>query len=113
MQTLNQPSDQYHKQTHMNKLSQFFQDDNDRFSATRLAFLSWIFGVLIIWGVGSFHDKKMQDIPSSIQVLIGVLMTGKVVQKFSEVSGSTATADKPAPKMILMDKEEVLKGVKS
>lgn len=80
----------------MNKLSQFFQDDNDRFSATRLAFLSWIFGVLIIWGVGSFHDKKMQDIPSSIQVLIGVLMTGKVVQKFSEVSGSTATADKPA-----------------
>jgi hypothetical protein len=68
----------------MNKLGQFFQDDNDRFSATRLAFLAWIFGALIIWGAGSINDKKMQRVPDSIQVLIGILMTGKVTQKFRE-----------------------------
>jgi len=80
----------------MSKVSQFFQDDNDRFSATRLAFLAWIFGALIVWGAGSCHDRKMQDLPSSIQVLIGILMTGKVTQKFVEASGSTVKGDQPS-----------------
>ncbi len=68
----------------MPKVAQFLQDDNGNFSATRLAFLSWIFGVLVMWGVSSYNQQKMQEIPQSVQVLIGVLMTGKVVQKFSE-----------------------------
>lgn len=81
----------------MGNLGQFFQDDNTkRFSATRLAFLAWIFGALIVWGAGSFHDQKMQEVPSSIQVLIGILMTGKVAQKVSEGSGTAATTDQPA-----------------
>ncbi|MBW4483790.1 MAG: hypothetical protein KME14_14710 [Tildeniella torsiva UHER 1998/13D] len=78
----------------MKNLGQFFQEDNGQYSATRLAFLAWIFGILIVWGSGSFHDKKMQEIPSSIQILIGVLMTGKVAQKISE-SSSPETSDKP------------------
>lgn len=77
----------------MNKIGQFFQDDSDRFSATRLAFLAWIFGALIIWGAGSINDKKMQPVPDSIQVLIGILMTGKVAQKFGEERSSNTLSD--------------------
>lgn len=69
----------------MKNLAQFFQEDNGSFSATRLAFLVWVFGALVLWGVDCFqHDRKMQEIPQSVQVLIGVLMTGKVAQKFTE-----------------------------
>lgn len=77
----------------MKYIGQFFQDDNEHFSATRLAFLAWAFGALIVWSAGSLHDQKMQEVPSSIQVLIGILMTGKVAQKFGEESGSPPTTD--------------------
>ena len=74
----------------MNKLAEFFQEDNGSFSATRLAFLAWIFGVLIGWGIDTAqHNYKMADIPPSVQVLIGVLMTGKVAQKFREEQPNT------------------------
>jgi hypothetical protein len=76
----------------MSKLAEFFQEDNGSFSATRLAFLAWIFGVLIGWGIDTVHhDYKMADIPQSVQVLIGVLMTGKVAQKFREEQPNTDT----------------------
>ncbi|GAB4385127.1 MAG: hypothetical protein Kow00121_49680 [Elainellaceae cyanobacterium] len=78
----------------MNKLAQFLQEDNGNFSSTRLAFLAWVFGTLIIWCNGSFQEGKMQEIPQSIQVLIGIFMTGKVTQKFREeqpMPGSSQT----------------------
>ena len=62
----------------------FLQEDNGNFSATRLAFLLWILGVLIGWGVASARLNKLQEIPDSVLALIGVLMTGKVTQKFAE-----------------------------
>lgn len=68
----------------MNRLSEFFQEANGTLSATRLAFLAWVFVVLTIWGIDSFRSQKMENIPESVQVLIGVLMTGKVAQKFGE-----------------------------
>ena len=85
----------------MSKLAQFFQEDNGTFSATRLAFLTWVFGALIMWGVSSFQspDRKMQEVPQSVQVLIGILMTGKVVQKFREEEPEAA-ASKNAPDII-------------
>ncbi|WP_017302010.1 hypothetical protein [Nodosilinea nodulosa] len=72
----------------MKNLGQFFQDSNEQFSATRLAFLAWIFGALIVWGTGSIQAKEMQKIPESVTALIGILMTGKVFQKFGEVHES-------------------------
>lgn len=76
----------------MNKLAEFFQESNGTFSATRLAFLAWIFGVLIGWGTDTAqHEYKMAEIPQSVQVLIAVLMTGKVAQKFSEESNTGTT----------------------
>ena len=76
----------------MNKLAEFFQESNGTFSATRLAFLAWIFGVLIGWRTDTAqHQYKMAEIPQSVQVLIAVLMTGKVAQKFSEEPNTSTT----------------------
>lgn len=74
----------------MKNIGQFFQENNNRYSATRLAFLSWVFGALIFWGLSSFHEKKIQEIPNSVQVLIGTLMSGKVIQKFGEKDSTTS-----------------------
>lgn len=71
----------------MKNIGQFFQENNGQYSATRLAFLAWVFGVLVVWGTGSIQAKAMQEIPDSVAILVGVLMTGKVAQKVSEVSG--------------------------
>ena len=70
----------------MNKLTEFFKESNGTFSATRLAFLTWAFGVLIVWGVPSVRHGKLEPIPESVVVVIGMLMTGKVVQKVNEPS---------------------------
>lgn len=85
----------------MKKLGQFFQDDNDRFSATRLVMVAWVLGSLLTWGVWSFNvkgdkaDKKMPELPSSVQVILGVLLTGKVMQKFGEGSSKSSSSDEP------------------
>lgn len=77
----------------MKNLGQFLQDSNHEFSATRLAFLAWIFGALIVWGAGSFQEKQMQKVPESVIALIGVLMTGKAIQRFGETSDEKTTAE--------------------
>jgi len=68
------------------KFWEFFQESNtnNNFSATRLAFLAWIFSVLIVWVVQSFRHDQIEQIPDSVIVIIGTLMTVKVVQKFGE-----------------------------
>jgi len=68
-----------------NNWTQFLQEDNGRFSSTRLVFVAWTLGILIIWGVKSWNsDRGMVELPESIQVVLGILMTGKVAQKFGE-----------------------------
>ena len=69
----------------MNKsFLQFFKDGTDSFSATRLGFFAWVLGVLGVWIVRSIDDKGMPEIDNSILTMIGILMTGKAVQSFSE-----------------------------
>jgi hypothetical protein len=75
----------------MNKLTEFFKESNGNFSATRLAFLIWAFGVLIVWGVPSVRHGKLEPIPESVVVVIGMLMTGKVVQKINEPSNTSTS----------------------
>ena len=74
----------------MGRISQFLQEDNGNFSATRLAMLSWVVGVLASWAYLSISLRKMQDIPQSVVTIIGILVTGKVAQKFSEEKPGTA-----------------------
>lgn len=68
----------------MSKILEFLQEDNGGFSSSRLAFLLWSAGVLIAWGIISLRNGALQVIPESVATVIGILMTGKVVQKFGE-----------------------------
>lgn len=66
------------------KILEFLQEDSGGFSASRLAFLLWIAGVLVVWLITSIKSSSLLEIPDSISTVIGILMTGKVVQKFGE-----------------------------
>jgi hypothetical protein len=68
----------------MNRLPEFLQEDDGGFSATRLAFLLWVGGVLIVWIIDSLSSKTLERIDPTVTTIIGILMTGKVVQKFGE-----------------------------
>lgn len=93
----------------MNRLTEFLQDPNGEFSSTRLAFLAWIFAVLVGWGVDTVkHDYKLAEIPESVQVLIGVLMTGKVVQRFGEKPDSNTAELKVTRKVMTVADERTV-----
>lgn len=68
----------------MKRLGEFFQEQNGSFSSTRLAFLLWAIGVLAVWIVISIRGGAIQPLPESLIMILGVLMTGKVVQKWAE-----------------------------
>lgn len=73
------------------KWRQFFQDKRkaqegatDELSATRLVLFLWAVGVLVIWGYASIKSATLQDIPQSVVTILGLVMGGKVVQRFGE-----------------------------
>ena len=47
-------------------------------------FLLWTIGVLIVWIIDSLRQGTLQVVTGDIATIIGILMTGKVVQKFGE-----------------------------
>jgi hypothetical protein len=80
----------------MNRILEFLQENNGGFSATRLALLLWVVGVLVVWIIDSLKSGTLAPIDSSIATVIGILMTGKVVQKFGEKDDSgPATQSQP------------------
>ena len=77
------------------KFYEFFQEDNGTCSATRLAFLLWVIGVLLVWGIKSIQcpGLELADIPKSILTILGILAAGKVIQKnFEENPGNPSMA---------------------
>jgi hypothetical protein len=66
------------------KFLQFLEDTSGGFSAMRLAMLAWIAGLLVIWCFISYKEAKLQPIPESLTTIIGILVSGKVVQRFGE-----------------------------
>jgi hypothetical protein len=74
----------------MKNLSSFFEDNNGGLSATRLAFLLWAVGVLAVWIYSSIKNATLQPVDNSITTILGILMTGKVVQRFGEKPDSAS-----------------------
>ncbi len=68
----------------MNKAIEFLQEDNGNFSSSRLAFLLWVVGVLFTWILLSITSGSLQPLDNSVTAILGILMTGKVAQKFGE-----------------------------
>lgn len=65
----------------------FLQDGSGDFSATRLAFLMWSLFVLVVWCYVSVINQSLVDINEHVITIIGILMTGKVVQSYSPNDG--------------------------
>jgi hypothetical protein len=68
----------------MSNLSSFLEDNSGGFSSTRLAFLLWVVGVLVIWLYTSVQSCALVKIDDSVIVILGILMGGKTVQRFGE-----------------------------
>jgi hypothetical protein len=66
--------------------AQFFQDTDGKLSATRLVMIIWAFGVLIVWGFVTLKTGTLTELPNSVVEILGIVLTGKVVQKFGENS---------------------------
>jgi hypothetical protein len=73
------------------KFAQFFQDGSGSYSATRLAFLLWAVGVLAVWTYESITKNALQPVDNTVTTILGVLMTGKVVQSFSPNDAGPST----------------------
>jgi hypothetical protein len=68
------------------KILQFFQEDNGNFSATRLGFLAYTFGLVAQLGINAYRGSPFAPSENAVWILVA-LMTGKAVQKFGEKPG--------------------------
>ena len=78
------------------KFSSFLEDESGGFSSTRLAFLLWVVGVLAVYIYQRVHSDRPVVIDGSVITIIGILMTGKVVQRFGEKPELPAGTTPPA-----------------
>jgi hypothetical protein len=92
----------------MSQMSEFLEDAEGGFSATRLGFLAWLFGVLVAWVAASVSHRALQPIPESVAAILGILMTGKVVQRFGENPPSPPSP--PAPPNVVVSGRTVVEG---
>jgi hypothetical protein len=70
----------------IDSLGQFFLDTDGKPSATRLVMILWATGTLAIWAYASIKTATLAELPNSVVEILGVLLTGKVVQKFGETA---------------------------
>lgn len=82
----------------MNRILEFFQEDNGGYSATRLGFLLWVIGALVVWIITSLtsEPRQLARVDPSVVTIVGILMTGKVAQKFGEKPDPAALPPDPA-----------------
>mgnify|MGYP001589205295 CR=1 FL=1 len=68
------------------KINEFLQDSSGSFSSTRLAFLAWAFGSLVVWVWVSLTSSPpvLHPIPQEVIWILASLMAGKVWQKTIE-----------------------------
>ena len=73
-------------------LTEILSDDAGNPSSLRLALLMALAIVLVVWAVVSLQCKALLPLPGDIVNLLGLLIAGKTVQKFTE-----AKAGEPQP----------------
>jgi len=66
------------------KALEFLQESNGTLSSNRLLFIIWILGVLSVWIVLCLKSGTLLEIPDSVTAITGIIITGKVTQKFAE-----------------------------
>lgn len=77
----------------------------------RLAAMLWAIGVLAIWIYKALHDCNdcgLPKIDETVIMLLGILFTGKVVQRLGEKPEET-TQDKPIFKLVEPNTPPIIK----
>jgi hypothetical protein len=95
----------------MGSIAGFVQETDGSYSATRLGFLAWVLGVLGAWLAASLAKQSLQPVPESVAAILGVLMTGKVVQRFGEKPSIPPAP--PAPQNVVVSGQTVVEGQKT
>lgn len=68
----------------MKHLLSLLEDNSGGVSSMRLAMLLWLLAIGVTWTVLAFRTSQLPDIPPGVLALTGMLVGGKVVQRFGE-----------------------------
>lgn len=71
-------------------IKQFFTEDNGTFSSTRLVSITWGLGTFVTWAGFSIAHNVIEAIPESVVTVIGIVLAGKVIQKFGETKNDSS-----------------------
>lgn len=66
------------------KIAEFLQEDDGGFSSMRLVTVCWLIGPLALWTWLGIKNGTMAEIPETVIVVLGMVLTGKVTQKVAE-----------------------------
>jgi Na+/H+ antiporter NhaB len=68
-------------------LKELLSDNSGGLSTIRILSIGWVLLVAIVWAVVALKTRTMPDIPGGVLALSGVIVGGKVVQRFGEREG--------------------------
>lgn len=72
-----------------NKFLELIQDKTGKLSTSRLSFLLWSTGALIIWLYLTYHNRSMADVPEGVRWILGILVSNRVGQKYLDKNQPT------------------------
>ncbi len=75
----------------MNKLSEFFQQEDGYFSAMRLITIVSIFAIIFTWTYVCIVNKKLEDFSPGLVGVIAAFLGAKVWQKYVEQNSTSST----------------------
>jgi len=59
-------------------------EGNGKPSATRVVTVVWGLGVFVVWAYLSVTTSQIINLPDHVMEILGIVLTGKVVQRFAE-----------------------------
>jgi len=74
----------------LTKMSSLMEDYPGAWSSIRYVTVLVVTGVMLTWMILSFTKGQLLDIPTGVIVVLGIAVTGKVVQKGIEDKGNAS-----------------------
>ena len=75
----------------MDSLRSILEDNAGGLSSIRVLMLCWCVAVMVTWCVVALSTRTMPDIPPGVITFTGMVLGGKVIQRFAEQPGITTT----------------------
>jgi hypothetical protein len=70
-------------------LKSILEDNAGGLSSIRLLMIAWALAVMVTWCVVAISTKTIPDIPTGVLTFTGMIVGGKVAQRFGEQPGIT------------------------